>query len=126
MRVLFIKQDAEHPEIIEIEDTLDALQEAVGGYIETTPIKIMISADIRMIVREEGRLADDTKANRIATYYYSGLTNQYLSKYDPRVIVGNALIVGVDGEEFTDLTDYQVHWIQMMGQPFVEWEEEEA
>ena len=39
------------PEIIEVENTLEALQQEVGGYIETLSI-----ADVVIICNEEGRL----------------------------------------------------------------------
>ena len=74
---------------IDIENTLDALQEVVDGYIETVPI---LPDEAVMIVNEEGRLRG-MPVNTIASIV-SG-----------RQIVGPAFIVGVDGEEFTDVPD---------------------
>lgn len=74
---------------VEIENRLDALQYAVGGYIETIPL----GHGGVMIVDEEGRLkglARSTIASLVA-----GMD-----------IVGKALIVGVDGEEFCDVPEY--------------------
>lgn len=121
MRAIYLSDANKAPEIIDIPNELETLQEKVGGYIEAVPMKIMISADIRMLVNEDGRDGLH-EPNRIASYYYSGITNQYLSMWDPRVIVGPALIVGVDGEEFTDVSEHQLRWIQKMGEPYVEWD----
>ena len=72
---------------IEIDNTLEALQKVVGGYIETCSL----STDAVAIINEEGRLL--------------GLpVNEHL-----RFFVGDALIVGVDGDEFASLTDKQIH-----------------
>ncbi|MBQ8960888.1 MAG: DUF3846 domain-containing protein [Ruminococcus sp.] len=74
---------------IEIENTLEALQEAVYGYIETitlTPDRAV------MIVNEEGRIRGMA-------------VNPAATKYTGIVIVGPALIVGVDGEEFCDVPE---------------------
>ena len=79
-------EDRTH-EIIEIENTLEALQAAVGGYIETVRLRV---GDAVMIVNEEGLLL--------------GLPyNTLASGFAGREIVGTAIIVGVNGEEFTDI-----------------------
>ena len=74
---------------IEIENTLEALQAAVDGYIETIGI---VPGEAVMIVNEEGRLRDMTP-NPIASAF-AGID-----------IVGPALIVGVDEDDFTDVPD---------------------
>lgn len=77
-------------EVKQIENTLEALQQEVGGYIET----LTLAADCCMIVDEEGRLKDkplNEKASRL------GLP-----------IVGDALFVGVDGDEFTDVPEAMI------------------
>lgn len=77
---------------VDIENTLEALQNAVDGYIETVPIRFIPPDKAVMIVNEEGRL--------------KGMTmNRTASLYADRLIVGNALVVGVDGEEFTDVPE---------------------
>lgn len=74
-------------EEIEVENTLGALQKQVGGYIETVTL---IPGKAVMIVNEEGLLLG------------FGL-NSVASKIAGRKIVGPALIVCVDGEEFTNI-----------------------
>lgn len=77
-------------EVKQIENTLEALQHEVGGYIET----ITLAADCCMIVDEEGRLKDkplNEQASRL------GLA-----------IVGDALLVGVAGDEFTDVPEAMI------------------
>ena len=74
-------------EEIEIENTLEALQKAVDGYIETVTL---ISGYAVMIVNEEGLLRGMP-------------SNPTASAVAARKIVGPALVVGVDGDEFTDI-----------------------
>ena len=71
----------------DIENTLEALQHAVDGYIETVTL---ITGKAVMIVNEEGLLRGMTP-NPIA----SNVANTQ--------IVGPAVVVGVDGDEFTDI-----------------------
>lgn len=72
---------------IDIDNTHEALQEAVDGYIE---VLTLVPNQAVMIVNEEGRL------RRL-------YPNILASAIAGTQIVGNALIVGVDGEEFTDI-----------------------
>lgn len=72
---------------VDIDNTLEALQAAVDGYIETVPL---VADKAVMIVNEEGLL-------RGMPY------NAFATLIAARNIVGPALIVGVDGEEFTDI-----------------------
>lgn len=75
---------------IEIENTLEALQAAVGGYIEV----VTLGDGLAAIVNEEGKQYD-LPFNR-------GL---YAGGMDPvDYLFGNVLIVGTDGEEFRELT----------------------
>ena len=69
-------------EEIEIENTLEALQREVGGYIEIFPL----SADCCVICNEEGKL--------------QGLP--YTCRIRGEEFVGTILVVGIDGEEFCD------------------------
>ena len=73
-----------------IENTLEALQHEVGGYIET----ITFAADCCTIVDEEGRLKDKP-------------LNEQASRFGCP-IVGDALFVGVAGEEFTDVPEAMI------------------
>ena len=72
---------------VNIENTLDALQAAVDGYIEAVTL---IPGKAVMIVNEEGLLRG-MAPNPIA----SNVANTQ--------IVGPAVVVGVDGDEFTDI-----------------------
>jgi hypothetical protein len=74
-------------EEIEVENTLEALQKQVGGYIETVTL---VQEKAVMIVNEEGILL-------------GYCINPVASLIAGRKIVGPALIVGVDGEEFTNI-----------------------
>lgn len=74
-------------EEIEIENTLEALQNIVGGYIETVTLT---QEKAVMIVNEEGMLLG------------YGI-NPVASLIAGTKIVGPALIVGVDGEEFCNI-----------------------
>ena len=78
---------------IEVDNTLEALQKVVGGYIETCTI----CTDAVAIINEEGRLL--------------GLPiNEHL-----RFFVGDALIVGADGgDEFLSLTEKQISDLKLM------------
>lgn len=71
--------------IIEIDNTLEALQTAVGGYIEAVPV----CTDFAIICNEEGRI--------------KGLPhNCTICGVD---FVGVILAVGVDGDEFCDIPE---------------------
>ena len=70
------------PEIIEVENTLKALQAEVGGYIETVSI-----ADVVIICNEEGRLC--------------GLP--YNCRFVGVDFVGTILVVGRNKDEFCDV-----------------------
>lgn len=74
---------------VDIENTLEALQNAVDGYIETLTL---VPGKAVMIVNEEGLLRGMTP-NPIA----SAVANTQ--------IVGPAVVVGVNGEEFTDVPE---------------------
>ncbi|MFR1506223.1 MAG: DUF3846 domain-containing protein [Butyricicoccus sp.] len=72
------------PEIIEVENTLEALQQEVGGYIETVSI-----ADVVIICNEEGRLC--------------GLP--YNCRFVGVDFVGTILVVGRNKDEFCDVPE---------------------
>lgn len=79
------KEPGNEPEIIEIENTLEALQKEVGGYIQA----IGIEDNCCVICDEEGRLKGYEQ-------------NCVVGGID---FVGPILIVGVAGEDFADLED---------------------
>ena len=81
-----LKEVGKEPRVIEIENTLEAFQKVVGGYIEV----LSVGNSILLICNEEGKL--------------NGLEPNFSIGYD--VIVGNALFVkeGEDGE-FADFEE---------------------
>ncbi len=83
MKVIF-KEPGKNCEYRDIENTLQAVQEAVGGYIEC----VTIAEDIVIICNEEGRL--------------KGLP--YNCEAAGINFVGNILFVGADEADFTDVT----------------------
>lgn len=82
MKVIY-KAPERDPEIRDIPNTLEELQAAVGGYIET----VTVASDACIICNEEGRL--------------QGLP--YNCHICGASFVGPVIIVGTSGEEFTDL-----------------------
>ena len=90
MTVLFVKP-GEKPKRIEIESSLDALQRAVGGYIEAV---YPYEDPVALIVNEEGKL-NGLPLNR-------ALRDEDNDIYD--IVAGNFLIVGLGKSEFTSLT----------------------
>ena len=90
MKVI-IKQPGKEPEVAEIENTLPALQRAVGGYIET----VTLATDCCIICNEEGRL--------------EGLP--YNLTFCGVSFVGPILVVGVDGDEFSSPDKKQIAFL---------------
>lgn len=78
-----------------VENSLEALQDAVSGYIET----VRIGEDALLIVNEEGKLL--------------GLEQNFTIK-DFDTIAGTAIVVGTDGEDFTDVPINMAAWKQML------------
>ena len=79
------KEVLKAPEVIEINNDLESLQEAVGGYIETVTFK-----DFIVICDEEGRLKDK-KPNCV-------ISNKYTVPF-----WGTIIAVGDDGDDFKDI-----------------------
>lgn len=71
-----------------IPNELKALQEAVGGYIET----LTIASDVTLIVNEEG----------------TPLGLPYNCNVCGAELFGTILVVGVDGEEFCSLPGHKI------------------
>ncbi len=84
MKVIRKKPGCE-PEIIGIDNTLEALQAEVGGYIET----VSLSTDAVVICNEEGRLR--------------GLP--YNCRFVGVNFVGTILVVSHDRDEFCDVPE---------------------
>lgn len=90
MRVL-IKEPGNTWQAAEVENTLEAFQNVVGGHIETIPVVAMDANEKAvMVMDEEGRLKG--KGLNIAV---CGVN-----------IVGTVLLCGQDGDEFTDVPDW--------------------
>lgn len=82
------KDPGQPPVAAEIDNTLEALQEAVGGYIET----VSFAEGLCIICNEEGRLMGlEPNGWFFGTHF-----------------VGTVLVAGVDGEEFRGLTDNEI------------------
>ena len=79
------KGPGQPPELVEMENTLEALQQAVGGYIET----VTFCVDAAIVCNEDGLLR--------------GLP--YNCNFMGISFVGPILIVGVDGDEMCSLDD---------------------
>ena len=86
-----IKEPGQRPRVTKIENSLSALQEAVGGYIET----VTLAKDCCIICNEEGRL--------------QGLP--YNLKFGGISFVGTILFVGVAGDEFCSLSERKTNFL---------------
>ena len=82
MKVVVMKPDA-LPDVQDIPNTLEALQDLVGGYVEV----VTVGDNVAVVCNEEGRL--------------DGLP--YCATIGDVQFVGNIAIVGTDGCEFTDV-----------------------
>ena len=79
----------------EINDSLEAMQAIVGGYIEVvTPF----DEPVAIVCNEEGKLR--------GLPYNRPLTDRHGVTYD--ILCGTFFIAGVDGENFASLTDDQI------------------
>lgn len=87
MKVI-IKEPGQRAREAEIENSLSALQQAVGGYIET----VTLAEDCCIICNEEGRLQE----------------LPYNLTFCGVSFVGTILFVRVAGDEFADLSEQQV------------------
>ena len=79
------KNPGAQPEIIEVDNTLKALQTEVGGYIET----VTIASDAVVICNEEGRILGLPDNCRVCGVDF----------------VGTILVVGRDRDEFCDVPE---------------------
>lgn len=87
-----IQRPGQISEIAEIENTLEAFQEIVGGYIEVMPL----TERLVLIVNEEGKL--------------KGLEpNMYVNG---DCLVGTVIVTAVDGEEFRSLTVHEIQAVR--------------
>lgn len=82
--ICVIKGPGERPIVASIPNTLEALQKAVDGYIET----VTIASDLVLICNEEGRLLDLPDNCTVCGVNF----------------VGPILAAGVSGDEFSSLS----------------------
>ena len=87
MKVIW-KEPGEAFEVREVENTLESLQKAVGGYIET----FTFAEEACVVCDEEGRLND----------------KKFNCRMFGQQFFGTVLIVGVAGDEFTDVPEEAV------------------
>ena len=95
-----IKEPGKEPFIKEIEDDLTTYQEILGGMMEMVPFE---KGQV-LLCNDEGKL--------------KGLEPNLILP-SGEIIVGTAIIVGTDGEEFRSLTDEEAEeamlWLQIIG-----------
>ena len=89
------KKPREGWKVTEIQNELEALQQAVGGHLES----VSLWADACVLCNEEGRIKGMPYNTTIC-----GVS-----------LVGPILIVGTAGEDFSDLTEQQEHALRAMG-----------
>lgn len=87
---VYVKEPGKTPQKMMINNTLEALQGLVGGYIETVPAPY---PGCLFIVNEEGRLRNL-------------VPNICIGR---ELLVGTAVLVGVKGEDFCSVPD-SVKW----------------
>lgn len=94
----FIKQPHKPWTDVWVQNDLTSLQNAVGGYIETLTIdRGEGEIPVVLIMDEEGML----KGKEPSTYVGGNL------------IHGTAILLGVDGGEFTDVPITHVEWLRL-------------
>lgn len=103
MRIL----PGKNPEIIDIRNRLHELQLAVEGYIEVIPCPWDRMA--RLVVNEEGKIRH-MPPNRILNDPHTGM-------YD--ILAGPILIVGINKEDFDDLTDDQIQAVKDLSDEYL-------
>lgn len=93
MRVIK-KEPGRFPEVVEIENSLEDIQKAVGGYIEVCPV----TEDLAILCDEEGKLKGE----------------EYNCTLLGEDFVGTILLVGLDGPEFTDVDPHVADLFKML------------
>lgn len=98
MRVMVIPVDGTQATYtMELEgNTLKAMQELVGGYIECAPLVELRARGIELIVNEEGLLAQLPPNENLFPFF----------------LVGTAVAVGIGEEDFVSLTPEQVKFLE--------------
>mgnify|MGYP004688459185 CR=1 FL=1 len=88
-----IKEVVKEPKVIDVENTLEALQKAVGGYLEA----VRVGNGVIMLCDEEGRMKG----------------SPYNFDLGSEKIVGNVIFTNNDDskEDFADLDDKQIETV---------------
>lgn len=93
------------PEIIEVENTLEALQHEVDGQIEV----FYLFSDGVLILGDEEAKIKGSEINRVLSMDLAD-----------EILCGDLLILGSEGEEFTGLTDKQIKkYIHLFSERYV-------
>ena len=98
LKCIVKRPDEPFGDVAWIDDSLESLQDAVEGYIETVPLE----GNVVLICNEEGKLI--------------GLDRNFLLGND--WIVGTVIIIGTDGDELADLPDsftldhWKIHYLK--------------
>lgn len=93
IRAIIKRPDERYGHVTNISASLKNLQKTVDGYIEA----VRINSETVMLVNEEGKILDLPKNFHMGTFPFGD------------IIHGTVVLLGVDGEEFTDCPlDFQV------------------
>ena len=92
---IVVKRAGKNPEVKEIKETLENLQEIVGGYIECIDFGF---SNILLVCNEEGKLL--------------GLPANFVFRGD--VIVGDVFFCSAGREDFGSLTDDQIVFLMVI------------
>ena len=98
MKVIIKRPCDQFGEEATIPNTLEALQEAVGGYIETVTLP---EHNLVLICNEEGSIRDMPYNFTVRRMMLNGLLGGLLSLQNP--IFGTVIACGVEGDEFADI-----------------------
>lgn len=99
-----IKNAGERPKEKVIENSLETLQEIVGGYVEV----VMITPDILLVINEEGKLNGLAQNFAIMMYYQK---DDVFQNELQDIICGNGFFVASKGSDFASLSEEQIHFI---------------
>ena len=95
MKVIRIGTKAGDFEVMEIDGTLESLQEMVDGYIEPCAPASLREKGIEMLCNEEGLLKGLEPNQNLYPFFY----------------VGTCVMVATGAEEFLSLSDQQIDYI---------------
>ena len=102
---LVVQNPGEISRVVTATNTLEAMQEVIGGYIET----VTLPNGLVLVMDEEGRLKGLTENVRCVQY---------------GTIVGTVFITAADGEDFRSLTTEEIQSARVWLIKHSVWEEE--